>query len=133
MEGVNHHKAVEMIRDSPPVVQLLVTQTQTQLPPGLSDSDSIMSINTAHMEALMADTYPVSDSEPDRFSYAPANGTFMNGKAERSPSPADSSMLDIENILPPEALTHDYIQNHMNQPAIKSASHVDGKYFSCFN
>ena len=139
LEGVPHYIAVEMIRESSTLVQLVLTQTISPFRLGLvEDTDSLTSMDAATVEGLIAKGKGLTSAPNDRQTLSgrstpgqlsrtiegqddvdnPVAGPSMM----RTDSPADSSDLDLENVLPPEALSTDYIQGHMTKPASRESS-----------
>ncbi len=117
LEGIPHHVAVKIIRESPPVVQLVISQTKLPLPQNLYERDSSPSLDEATVEGLIATGRMLE--EQSHHPHRSVEGQEMrhdltHGSHFRPASPANSSDLELENVIPPEALKPDYIQQHMS-------------------
>ena len=97
VEGVPHHRAVELIRDAPGHVQLMLSQAREPLQvPELLSRESSPSPNELAAEHILIDP---PDSQ--RF-YAPPSPSSPQQEADL-PSSLNSSDLDLEDMLSPDS------------------------------
>ena len=135
LEGMPHHVAVELIRDAPALVQLVISQqasaptspTSPSLAHPLMERESSPSIDGVNIENVLNAGGIVTRSGRR---YSPHHGEGLgsrrgDGQELAQPRPtnpdlyeddmssANSSDLELENVVPPEALKSDYPRHHM--------------------
>lgn len=99
LEGMPHHAAVELIRQSPGKVQLMISQTVIPLAGSPFDGDSIPSLDEAAAEQGMLITGSARQLSKDGTS-----NHYTMASIVRPASPANSSDLELEDVVPSESL-----------------------------
>lgn len=121
LEGMPHHRAVELIRESPMVVQMVVSQSTIPLPQSPTSSASF---NLEAVEEMMAARTLISGRDGVDTPGTSSNRSKVSGVADQSimmmseqshilrslDLPSDDSDLELEDIVPPEALKPDFVR-----------------------
>ena len=146
LEGMPHHKAVELIRDSSDIVQLLISQpVEPYSGNGTLDIDSDASL----MDDLNSPKIPPVEFQPTYTSHnnnmsknmernsVTSRGSLslsqLNAVLQRTAS-VNSSDLELEDVVPPEALQPHYVETHkspaspyINTEVYNQMAEVDGR------
>ena len=97
LEGIPHHKAVDMIRESPPLVQLLLSQPQSSA--------------ISHLRQRLD-----HEDEEEGLSVDGMNVETMSIPTKQRRQSIGSSDLELEDVVPREALSPRYAHQHMTTP-----------------
>jgi tyrosine-protein phosphatase non-receptor type 13 protein len=147
LEGMPHHVAVELIRKASDSVELMVSQTKTSQF-HLRESTPTPDV-ASRVDTMQADKTYRSSSRPQRAPPSPPTrkgdgreasdnesettltdtgmlsiSELNSGRPPKAilpvPEDADISDLELEDVLPPEAMRPDYAQQHMSPTSILS-------------
>lgn len=128
LEGMPHHVAVDLIRDSPAIVQLVISRDKAEMHSrqGQDEADHSAgsvegtSPNIMHSAQISANYQGRTNRSPAQISVGPRRGDGRedmtgNGSKNRDPqsgydynSSANSSDLELENVLTPETRKSEY-------------------------
>ena len=95
LEGIPHHKAVDMIRESPPLVQLLLSQPRS----------------AAFSHLRWQFEHPGDEEDMEEM-----NLEDLGTPAKQRRQSIGSSDLELEDIVPRAALSPRYAHQHMTTP-----------------
>ena len=138
LEGMPHHVAVELIRNSPSHVQLVLSQNKMAAPQQAYDQESSPSIDERDVNGMMAAQTMRADqgssSNDDDLMRRKIDGQEMtqDDSAMLTIGPFDdglsdnSSDLELEDVVPPEALKPDYPRHHMSYSPSRPSGGAQG-------
>ena len=104
LEGMPHHVAVELIRDSPSMVQLMLSQNTVPLPTTPLSRESTPSLDEVNVEENLYPAQPQHDEHGAEDQPMEETGPFNITNIARPPSSIASSDLELEDVVPQQAL-----------------------------